>query len=71
MKKNSWHLREFEFGSIRIIYPVAYYLFIKECYIFDIYRTDLLNEGDVVIDLGAGVGDFSVLASRRWEPEVQ
>lgn len=65
MKNNSWQLREFEFGSIRIIYPIAYYLFIKECYLFDIYRTDLLKEGDIVIDLGAGIGDFSVLASRK------
>jgi FkbM family methyltransferase len=65
MKNNSWQLREFEFGSIRIIYPIAYYLFIKECYLFDIYRTDLLKDGDIVIDLGAGIGDFSVLASRK------
>jgi FkbM family methyltransferase len=65
MKKDPWRLQEFEFGSIKIIYPVTYYLFIKECYIFDIYRTDLINEGDVVIDLGAGIGDFSVLASRK------
>jgi FkbM family methyltransferase len=34
----------------------------------DTYRADLLKKDDTVIDLGAGIGDFSVLASRKVGP---
>ncbi len=30
----------------------------------DIYRTDHLRTNDIVIDIGAGIGDFSVIASK-------
>ena len=32
------------------------------------YRADLLKKNDTVVDLGAGVGDFFVLASRKVGP---
>jgi SAM-dependent methyltransferase len=58
---------EYRLGSYRIICPRGYYLHdVYENYILDVYRTnDLLNEGDLVLDLGAGIGDFSVLASKK------
>jgi FkbM family methyltransferase len=38
---------------------------LREVFIFDVYRTHLLKPNDLVLDLGAGVGEFSILASRR------
>lgn len=64
-EENKWRIKEFRFGSITIAYPETYYYFMKECFIYDVYRTDLLNQGDVVLDLGAAVGEFAILASRK------
>ena len=54
-------------GDYRLVCPKNYNLYeVYEVYILDVYRaSDLLNEGDLVIDLGAGIGDFSVLASKK------
>lgn len=38
---------------------------IAEVVIFDIYRTGNISNGDVVLDLGAGIGEYSVTASRK------
>jgi hypothetical protein len=58
-------LLEFRYGDHRISYPEKYYQFLKEVYIFDIYRVNLLKENDLVLDLGASIGDFSILASNK------
>jgi FkbM family methyltransferase len=63
--KRSWQIKKFAYDSITIIYPEIYYLAIKECFIFDVYRSYLIKQGDLVIDLGAGIGEFSVLASKK------
>ena len=36
-----------------------------EVYILDIYRSALLKKNDVVLDAGAGIGDFAILASKK------
>ncbi len=36
---------------------------ILENYVLDVYMTQEYRKGDVVIDLGAGIGDFSILAA--------
>lgn len=38
---------------------------IIETYILNIYRTELLKKGDIVLDLGAGIGEFALLASKK------
>ncbi len=42
-----------------------YFQFIEEFLILEIYRTNLINENELVPDLGAGTRDFSIFASRR------
>lgn len=66
---------EFKYGNYRIIYPENYYpappyrtlpyLTAVEVFVLDIYRSSLLRDNDLVIDLGAGTGDFSILASKK------
>jgi FkbM family methyltransferase len=41
---------------------------IIETVVFDVYRTRLIRSGSTVIDLGAGIGDFAVMASRAVGP---
>ncbi|MEM3193331.1 MAG: FkbM family methyltransferase [Candidatus Parvarchaeota archaeon] len=39
-----------------------------ETYVLAFYRADLLNKDDSVLDLGAGVGEFTLLASKKVGP---
>ncbi|TLY11921.1 MAG: FkbM family methyltransferase, partial [Thaumarchaeota archaeon] len=41
---------------------------LTEVLLLDTYRADLLKKDGTVVDLGAGIGDFSVLASRKVGP---
>lgn len=45
--------------------PSLDYLFLLEVYVVDVYRTNMIKPYDIVIDLGAGIGDFAIKASRR------
>jgi FkbM family methyltransferase len=56
---------EFKYKSYNVLCPEIYFPFVKEVFIFDVYRSSLLNKGDLVIDLGASTGDFSILASHK------
>ncbi|MEM0134010.1 MAG: FkbM family methyltransferase [Thermoplasmatales archaeon] len=38
---------------------------IIENYVLDVYRSRLINKGDTVLDLGAGIGEFSLIASTK------
>ncbi|MEM3830495.1 MAG: FkbM family methyltransferase, partial [Conexivisphaerales archaeon] len=55
--------------NIRILYnhPHDIAAIIESC-ILDVYRTELIKEGDTVLDLGAGIGEFSLLASKKVGP---
>lgn len=55
----------FRINDIELLYQHFHFIGLKEIYVLDIYRTNLLREGDIVLDLGAGIGDFSVIASKK------
>ncbi|MEM0135147.1 MAG: FkbM family methyltransferase [Thermoplasmatales archaeon] len=38
---------------------------IIENYVLDVYRSRLINKSDTVLDLGAGIGEFSSIASKK------
>jgi FkbM family methyltransferase len=63
--KQKWHLEKFTSEEITIEYPKTYHAFIKECLVYDVYRTDLLRKGDIVADLGAAIGEFTIKASKK------
>jgi FkbM family methyltransferase len=42
---------------------------VLEVYVLDVYDARRILPGSLVFDLGAGIGDFAVLASRRVGPE--
>jgi FkbM family methyltransferase len=59
----------FNYGNYKILYPEFYFQFLKEVFILDVYRTNLLKPSGTVLDLGAGTGDFSIIASKKVGPE--
>jgi FkbM family methyltransferase len=58
-------LLRFKYDGYDIVYPKLYFQFIKEVFILDVYRTNLLKRDDIVLDLGASTGDFCIIASRK------
>jgi hypothetical protein len=63
-------ISEFKYGRNTIAYPKHYHSeeyqqFLREIYFFDVYRSNLLKENDFVLDLGANIGAFSILASKK------
>ena len=58
-------MQEFKYDTFNIICPEVYSQFLREVFIFDVYRAYLLKHNELVLDLGAGVGDFSILASKK------
>jgi len=38
---------------------------IIETAVFDVYQTEGIREGTLVVDVGAGIGEFAVMASKR------
>lgn len=55
----------FNYGIFHIFYPKFYFQFLKEVFILDVYRTNLLKTDDIVLDLGASTGDFCIIASKK------
>lgn len=49
--------------------PINYYGLIEN-YLLDIYHTDMIQPDDIVIDLGAGIGDFAIRAMGRAKKVV-
>lgn len=42
---------------------------IIETHVLNVYHTELLKRGDTVLDLGAGIGEFALLASMKVGPK--
>lgn len=43
--------------------PINYYGLVEN-YLLDIYHTGMIKPDDIVVDLGAGIGDFAIRAMR-------
>lgn len=59
-------MKSFRYGELELVYDQTDHLIgLAEVLLLDVYRADLLKNGDAVVDLGAGIGDFTVLASKK------
>jgi FkbM family methyltransferase len=58
-------LLNFKYDKYNVIYPKTYFQFLKEVFVLDVYRTSLIRKNDIVLDLGAGTGDFCIIASKK------
>ena len=57
--------RTFRIGSLILDYHDDWdALGITEVYALNVYHTEMIRRGDTVLDLGAGIGDFSIRASK-------
>lgn len=62
--------KSFRYNDVELFYNSRDHLIgLAEVFLLDNYPASLLQEGDLVVDLGAGIGDFAILASRRVGPE--
>ena len=62
-------MKSFKYDGLDLVYKQADHLIsLTEVLLLDTYRADLLKKDDTVVDLDAGIGDFSVLASRKVGP---
>lgn len=62
--------KSFRYNDVELFYNSRDHLIgLAEVFLLDTYLASLLQEGDLVVDLGAGIGDFAILASRRVGPE--
>src|SRR5919198_3148372 len=58
-------LAKFKYSKYNVIYPRTYFQFLKEVFVLDVYRTNLIRKNHVVLDLGACTGDFCIIASKK------
>jgi FkbM family methyltransferase len=61
-------LMSFKYDEYNVIYPRSYFQFLKEVFVLDVYRSNLIKKDDIVLDLGASSGDFCIIASRKVGP---
>jgi precorrin-6B methylase 2 len=58
----------FRYEGLELGYEDIHHIFLLEVYVLDLYRAKLLRKNDVVLDAGAGIGEFTVLASKKIGP---
>jgi FkbM family methyltransferase len=58
----------FTYEGLELRHEDIHYLFLLEVYVLNLYRANLLMKNDLVLDAGAGIGEFTVLASRKIGP---
>jgi FkbM family methyltransferase len=61
-------LMNFKYDEYDVIYPRPYFQFLKEVFVLDVYRSNLIKRNDIVLDLGACSGDFCIIASKKVGP---
>ncbi len=61
-------LVNFKYDKYNVIYPRPYFQFLKEVFVLDVYRSNLIKKNDIVLDLGACSGDFCIIASKKVGP---
>lgn len=62
-------VKTFRYHKLRFSYTSNHHLLgLAEVCLLDIYRSGLLPSGGVVIDCGAGIGDYSIVASKSVGP---
>ena len=58
--------KELTFRGYRIRYNDPHDIAaIIECYVLNVYRIQKIKRGSVVLDIGAGIGEFAILASKK------
>ena len=58
-------METFRYQGLELIHGDIHYLFLIEVYVLNLYRANLLKKNDVVLDAGSGIGEFTVLASKK------
>jgi FkbM family methyltransferase len=61
-------VESFRYQGLELRHGDIHYRFLLEVYVLNLYRADLLRKNDVVLDAGAGIGEFTVLASKKIGP---
>lgn len=61
-------METFRYEGLELRHEDVHYLFLLEVYVLNLYRANLLKKNDLVLDAGAGIGEFTVLASRKIGP---
>ena len=57
---------EIKFGSFRLGYNDPHDIAaIIESYVLNVYRIQKIKRGSVILDIGAGIGEFAILASKK------
>jgi FkbM family methyltransferase len=58
----------FRYQGLELRHEDIHYQFLLEVYVLNLYRANLLRKNNVVLDAGAGIGEFTVLASKKIGP---
>ncbi len=61
-------METFRYQGLELSHEDIHYQFLLEVYVLNLYRANLLTKNDVVLDAGAGIGEFTVLASKKIGP---
>ncbi len=61
-------METFSYQGLELRHEDIHYIFLLEVYVLNLYRANLLKKNDVVLDAGAGIGEFTVLSSKKIGP---